>query len=211
MSVPIVVVVGAKGGCGATTLAVETARRLRKTLGGEVALVDADFTGRRSVAILLDAVKSLDAVRTQGTVSIAPVEDGIVAVEPTGPRLYKFTGMVEKPSIEQAPSAFAIMGRYVLTPDVFDLLQRVKPGADGEIQLTDALLGLSKRRGLYGYEFKGIRYDLGDRVGFLTAQIGYGLKRPELRVPEFRWCSRPGAARGTRSPAASRPRPATSS
>jgi pilus assembly protein CpaF len=81
MSVPIVVVVGAKGGCGATTLACETARRLRKQLGGEVAIVDADFTGRRSVAIVLDAVKALDAVRTQGTVSIAPLEDGLLAVE----------------------------------------------------------------------------------------------------------------------------------
>jgi len=80
-NVPIVVVVGAKGGCGATTLACETARRLRKQLGGEVAVVDADFTGRRSVAILLDAVRALDAVRTQGTVALAPVEDGLVAVE----------------------------------------------------------------------------------------------------------------------------------
>jgi len=80
-NVPIVVVVGAKGGCGATTLACETARRLRKQLGGEVAIVDADFTGRRSVAILLDAVRALDSVRTQGTIALAPADDGLVAVE----------------------------------------------------------------------------------------------------------------------------------
>jgi UTP--glucose-1-phosphate uridylyltransferase len=115
---------------------------------------------------------------------------GIVAVEPAGPRLYQLTGMVEKPSIEQAPSDFAILGRYVLTPDVFDLLARVKPGAGGEIQLTDALLGLSTRRRLYGYEFEGLRYDLGDRVGFLTAQIGYGLKQPELADRLRAWLER---------------------
>lgn len=105
---------------------------------------------------------------------------GIVAVKQAATRLFELTGMVEKPPLEQAPSDFAIMGRYVLTPDIFDLLERVKPGAGGEIQLTDALLALSRQRKLYGYEVEGVRYDLGDRVGFLTAQIGYGLKRPEL-------------------------------
>jgi UTP--glucose-1-phosphate uridylyltransferase len=88
--------------------------------------------------------------------------------------------MVEKPPIEQAPSDLAIMGRYVLTPDIFPLLAAGKPGSGGEIQLTDGLLALSARRKLYGYEFEGVRYDLGDRVGFITAQIGFGLKRPEL-------------------------------
>jgi UTP--glucose-1-phosphate uridylyltransferase len=88
--------------------------------------------------------------------------------------------MVEKPPIEKAPSDFAIMGRYVLTPDIFTVLSQVQPGAGGEIQLTDALLALSQKRKLYGYEFDGIRYDLGDRIGFLTAQIGFALKRPEL-------------------------------
>jgi UTP--glucose-1-phosphate uridylyltransferase len=105
---------------------------------------------------------------------------GIVALKAAGPRLYELTGMVEKPPASEAPSDFAIMGRYVLTPDIFPLLADCQPGAGGEIQLTDGLLALSKRRKLYGYEFEGVRYDLGDRVGFLTAQIGYGLKRPEL-------------------------------
>jgi UTP--glucose-1-phosphate uridylyltransferase len=105
---------------------------------------------------------------------------GIVEAKRVGARLYELSGMVEKPAPDKAPSDLAIMGRYVLTPDIFDLLAEGKPGAGGEIQLTDALMALSKRRKLYGYEFEGIRYDLGDRVGFITAQIGFGLKRPDL-------------------------------
>jgi UTP--glucose-1-phosphate uridylyltransferase len=105
---------------------------------------------------------------------------GIVEVKTVRPRVHQLMGMVEKPPIEQAPSDLAIMGRYVLTPDIFPLLAAGKPGPGGEIQLTDGLLALSARRKLYGYEFEGLRYDLGDRVGFITAQIGFGLKRPEL-------------------------------
>ncbi len=105
---------------------------------------------------------------------------GIVDVKRARPRLYELRGMVEKPRVEEAPSDFAIVGRYVLTPDIFDLLAKGKPGAGGEIQLTDALLALSKTRKMFGYEFEGTRYDLGDRLGYLTAQIGFGLKRPEL-------------------------------
>lgn len=105
---------------------------------------------------------------------------GIVEVKPAGPRLYELLGMVEKPAAGEAPSEFAIMGRYVLPPEIFDLIAQSKAGAGGEIQLTDALLALAKRRKIYGYEFEGTRYDLGDRVGYITAQIGYGLKRPEV-------------------------------
>ncbi len=105
---------------------------------------------------------------------------GIVEAKPLGRHLYQLTGMVEKPHPDQAPSEFAIMGRYILPSEIFSILAEAKPGAGGEIQLTDALLVLSKRRRLYGYEFEGVRYDLGDRLGFLTAQIGFGLKRPEL-------------------------------
>ncbi|HEY1850479.1 MAG TPA: UTP--glucose-1-phosphate uridylyltransferase [Candidatus Binataceae bacterium] len=105
---------------------------------------------------------------------------GIVEVKAVRPRVHQLVGMVEKPPIDQAPSDLAIMGRYVLTPDIFPLLAAGKPGAGGEIQLTDGLLALSARRKLYGYEFEGVRYDLGDRVGFITAQIGFGLKRAEL-------------------------------
>jgi UTP--glucose-1-phosphate uridylyltransferase len=107
---------------------------------------------------------------------------GIVDAKAAGDRLYELHGMVEKPSPEKAPSDFAIIGRYVLPPEIFDFIAQSKPGAGGEIQLTDALLTLAKQRKVYGYEFEGTRYDLGDRVGYITAQVGFGLKRPELAV-----------------------------
>jgi UTP--glucose-1-phosphate uridylyltransferase len=105
---------------------------------------------------------------------------GIVDAKAAGERLFELHGMVEKPAPEKAPSDFAIMGRYVLTPEIFDLLAEGKPGAGGEIQLTDALMALAQRQRIFGYEFEGIRYDLGDRVGFIAAQVGFGLKRPDL-------------------------------
>lgn len=105
---------------------------------------------------------------------------GIVESVRLGPRLHQLIGMVEKPDPDKAPSEFAIMGRYILPPEIFDVLANAAPGTGGEIQLTDALLSLSKWRPLYGYEFEGTRYDLGDRFGFLAAQIGFGLKRPDL-------------------------------
>ena len=105
---------------------------------------------------------------------------GIVEAKQAGNRLYELTGMIEKPAPEKAPSEFAIIGRYVLTPEIFELIRGSKPGAGGEIQLTDALLALAKQRKIYGYEFEGTRYDLGDRAGFIMAQVGFGLKRPEV-------------------------------
>jgi UTP--glucose-1-phosphate uridylyltransferase len=105
---------------------------------------------------------------------------GIVDASAVGERTYQLHGMIEKPPPEKAPSDFAIMGRYVLPPEIFELLAEAKPGAGGEIQLTDALMALTQRRKVYGYEFEGIRYDLGERVGFISAQVGFGLKRPDL-------------------------------
>lgn len=105
---------------------------------------------------------------------------GIVAGSSAGERLFRLSGMVEKPAPEQAPSDLAIMGRYILAPEIFALLEHARPGVGGEIQLTDALMELSQRRPLYGYQFEGTRYDLGDRLGFIQAQIGYGLQRPDL-------------------------------
>ncbi len=131
---------------------------------------------------LLDAAEAKDAP-VVALLKVARSEIpkyGIVDATRVGERLYELHGLVEKPPIEKAPSDFAIMGRYVVTPDVFELLAVGKPGAGGEIQFTDALMALSKRRKIYGYEFEGIRYDLGDRVGFISAQIGFGLKRPDL-------------------------------
>src|SRR6202795_1540597 len=131
---------------------------------------------------LLDAAESRDAP-VFAVLKVARSEIskyGIVDAKAAGERTYELRGMVEKPAPEKAPSDFAIMGRYVVTPDIFELLAAGKPGAGGEIQLTDGLLALSARRKLYGYEFEGVRYDLGNRGGFFSAQIGFGLKRPEL-------------------------------
>jgi UTP--glucose-1-phosphate uridylyltransferase len=105
---------------------------------------------------------------------------GIVEATQVGERLFELTGMVEKPAPEKAPSDLAIIGRHVLVPEIFDILEHAAPGKGGEIQLTDAMLALSRRRKLYGYEFEGTRYDLGDRLGFIKAQVGFGLKRPDL-------------------------------
>lgn len=96
------------------------------------------------------------------------------------PRIYNCTGMVEKPKLEDAPSKQAIIGRYVLTPRIFELLEETKPGAGGEIQLTDGIKGLLKEEKVFGYTFEGKRYDAGDKFGMLQATVEFALKRPEF-------------------------------
>jgi UTP--glucose-1-phosphate uridylyltransferase len=96
------------------------------------------------------------------------------------PRIYNCTGMVEKPKFEEAPSTQAIIGRYVLTPRVFELLEETKPGAGGEIQLTDGIKALLKEENVFGYTFDGKRFDAGDKFGMLQATVEFALKRPEL-------------------------------
>lgn len=89
-------------------------------------------------------------------------------------------GFVEKPSIEKAPSHFAILGRYILQPSIFELLETQAPGMGHEIQLTDAINRLAKKEAVYAYDFEGIRYDVGDKAGFLKAQIDFALDREDL-------------------------------
>ncbi len=96
-------------------------------------------------------------------------------------RLYKVSDMIEKPKIEEAPSNIAILGRYIITPDIFDILEVTKPGKGGEVQLTDALKELAKHEAVYAYCFEGKRYDVGDKLGFLKANIEFTLKRDDLR------------------------------
>ncbi|MDK0933374.1 UTP--glucose-1-phosphate uridylyltransferase GalU [Clostridium perfringens] len=96
-------------------------------------------------------------------------------------KVYKVKGLVEKPSVEEAPSNVAILGRYIVTPRIFDILENTKPGKGGEIQLTDALLELMGQEAMYAYDFDGRRYDVGDKLGFLEATVEYALRRPELR------------------------------
>ena len=105
---------------------------------------------------------------------------GIVMGEEITPGVYNITDMVEKPAIGTVDSRLAIVGRYVLTPDIFEHLARVKPGHGGEIQLTDALKALAKEQAMYAYDFVGRRYDVGDRLGFLEATVEYALRREDL-------------------------------
>jgi UTP--glucose-1-phosphate uridylyltransferase len=100
--------------------------------------------------------------------------------DPANPRIYNCTGMVEKPKLEDAPSKQAIIGRYVLTPRIFALLEQTRPGAGGEIQLTDGIKALLKEEKVFGYTFKGKRYDAGDKFGMLQATVEFALRRPEF-------------------------------
>jgi UTP--glucose-1-phosphate uridylyltransferase len=113
---------------------------------------------------------------------------GVVDAEPVShngsrDRLFRIRNMVEKPRAEDAPSNLAIIGRYVLTPEIFDAIDSIEPGSGGEIQLTDALKYLLRNRPIYGYRFEGTRYDAGDKLGFLKATVEYALKRPDLGAP----------------------------
>lgn len=106
---------------------------------------------------------------------------GIVAGIDIEDRVMKVKGLVEKPNIDEAPSDVAILGRYIVTPKIFEILDRTKPGKGNEIQLTDALLELMHEEAMYAYNFEGRRYDVGDKLGFLEATVEYALRREELR------------------------------
>lgn len=98
-------------------------------------------------------------------------------------RLMRVSDMVEKPSLEEAPSRMAVLGRYIIRPEIFSILGETKPGKGGEIQLTDALKVLAQREAVYAYDFEGKRYDLGDKLGFLEATVEFALRRPDLGGP----------------------------
>jgi len=115
---------------------------------------------------------------------------GVVDAEPVGhhggrDRLYRIRNLVEKPKPQDAPSNLAIIGRYVLTPEVFHSLETIEPGSGGELQLTDGLKHTLRSRPIYGYRFEGTRYDAGDKLGFLKATVEFALKRYDLGE-EFR-------------------------
>ena len=96
-------------------------------------------------------------------------------------RVYKVKDLVEKPSIEEVPSNVAILGRYIITPKIFEILENTKPGKGNEIQLTDALLKLIEEEAMYAYDLEGRRYDVGDKLGFLQATVEYALRKEDLR------------------------------
>lgn len=106
---------------------------------------------------------------------------GIVDAKQIDDRLYSVNTLVEKPSLEEAPSNLAIMGRYILSPSVFSILDKQAPGAGGEIQLTDAIATLNLTEAVYAYEFQGVRYDVGEKMGFIRTQIEFALQREDLR------------------------------
>ncbi len=116
-----------------------------------------------------------EAISRFGALDVEEVEEGI----------YKIKDMVEKPPLSEAPSNLAIIGRYVLTPDVFDEIDKTTPGAVGEIQITDAMRSLLKKRPFYAVRFRGTRHDAGDKLGFLIATVEFALKRPDLAA-EFK-------------------------
>jgi len=183
--------------------------RQKEQLGlGHAVLMAKDLIGHEPFAVILpDDVVIGDRPcigqlihayhQTHGSVVAVmevPPEDtgryGIIAAEPTDDpldhgRLHRISRVVEKPAPEDAPSNLAIIGRYVLTPKIFDKLEQTQRGAGGEIQLTDAIAALMEEQGVYGYEFDGIRYDAGTVMGWLKASVELALQRPDL-AREFR-------------------------
>lgn len=106
---------------------------------------------------------------------------GIVEGQQVRDRVIKIDRMVEKPAPGTTKSDMAIIGRYILQPDIFKMLEKTTPGHGGEIQLTDALLALSNKRGMYAYEFEGTRFDAGDKLGYLKAIVAFALRHPDIR------------------------------
>jgi UTP--glucose-1-phosphate uridylyltransferase len=125
-------------------------------------------------SVLATQIVEGKAISAYGVLDVKPVPgqfDG---------RLYEIRNMVEKPRLEDAPSNLAIIGRYILTPTVFDTLSETKTGAGGELQLTDGMRLLLKREKMYAYVYQGKRHDTGDKLGFLKATVEFALKRPDL-------------------------------
>jgi UTP--glucose-1-phosphate uridylyltransferase len=128
-------------------------------------------------SILASEVVEGPAISAYGCLDCTPVA--------TNPRLLEVKGMVEKPRFEDAPSQNAIIGRYILTPRIFEMIEKTKPGAGGELQLTDAIRALLQYEKVYGFHYEGKRHDAGDKLGFLKATVEFALKRDDLG-PAFR-------------------------
>lgn len=167
---------------------------------GHAILCAQQFIGDEPFAVLLGddvvdsrvpALKQLIDVYERTGASVLGVQEvpqdkvsayGIVASQPTGEkRTFTVQDMVEKPKAEEAPSRLAVLGRYVINPEIFPILEHTAPGRGNEIQLTDALKVLAKEQPMYAYNFEGRRYDVGDKQGFLEATVEMALKRDDLR------------------------------
>ncbi len=132
---------------------------------------------RTGSSILGSEVVEGDAIQNYGCLACSPV--------PGDERLLKVSDMVEKPKPSEAPSQNAIIGRYILTPRIFSLLEQITPGAGGELQLTDGIKALLQYESVYGFTYEGKRHDAGDKLGFLKATVEFALKRDDLG-PKFR-------------------------
>src|SRR5580698_10258225 len=128
-------------------------------------------------SILASEVVEREAISHYGCLDFTP--------DPQNKQLLAIRDMVEKPKPEEAPSQNAIIGRYILTPRIFEMIENIKPGAGGELQLTDAIKALLQHEKVYGFCYKGTRHDAGDKFGFLKATVEFGLKRDDLG-PAFR-------------------------
>lgn len=107
---------------------------------------------------------------------------GVIEADEVEPGIFKVKSVVEKPKYEDAPSDMAVVGRYVFTPELFDAIERIKPGAGGELQVADALqIMLQENRPVYAVALDCVRHDAGDKLGFLTATVELAMKRPDLR------------------------------
>ena len=138
------------------------------------------FNETQSSVIALQKIEG-PAISAYGVIAANPVEGK------RKDRLWEVTDLVEKPRFEDAPSNFAVIGRYILTPRIFDILSHTPFGKGGELQLTDGLKGLLKEEKLYGFVFEGKRHDTGDKLGFLKATVEFALKRPDLKDEFSKW------------------------
>jgi UTP--glucose-1-phosphate uridylyltransferase len=129
----------------------------------------------KQCSIIATQIVEGEAISAYGALDATPV--------PGNPRLYEIHNMVEKPKLKDAPSNLAVIGRYILTPTIFEILEETKPGVGGELQLTDGLRELLKREKMYGYVFEGKRHDAGDKLGFFKATVEFALKREDLGGP----------------------------
>jgi UTP--glucose-1-phosphate uridylyltransferase len=148
-------------------------------------IVDAEVPALKQ---MLDVYEKYDAP-VLGTMQVegeAISRFGVVDAEEVSEGVYRIKDMVEKPRFAEAPSDLAIIGRYILTPDIFEEIERTRPGAGGEIQITDAMRALLKKRPFYGVRFQGTRHDAGDKLGFLIATVEFALKRDDDLATEFR-------------------------
>ncbi len=130
-----------------------------------------DFYSEYKTSVLGVQTVAEEDVNKYGIVGGIHIED----------KVYKVKNLVEKPSVGEAPSNVAILGRYIITPKIFEILEKTAPGKGNEIQLTDALLKLIEEEAMYAYDFEGRRYDVGDKLGFLEATVEYALRKEDLR------------------------------